>query len=104
VVLVNYQPRAPANLQTNALNPAPASNVAASRDADDETLVSRVSQQDPNVGKVFEENLKEINTYISDAEQALNDNPEDSAAQQHLVDAYEQKAMLYEMATARALE
>src|SRR5262249_19691692 len=74
VVLVNYQPRAPANLQTNALNPAPASNVAASRDADDETLVSRVSQQDPNVGKVFEENLKEINTYISDAEQALNDN------------------------------
>jgi len=103
-LLASYRPSVPANQEANVPNPAPANNAAASRDADDQTLVSRVSQRDPSVGKIYEENLKEINSYISDAEQAVNDDPEDTAAQHRLMDAYEQKAMLYEMATARALE
>ena len=104
VLLVNYHPKAPANPDVSAAIRAPENSAAASRDADDHTLVSRVSEENPEVAKVYEDNLKAVNSYISDAEQEVNENPQDSAAQQHLVDAYEQKAMLYEMATSRALQ
>ena len=51
----------------------------------------------------YEDGLKQVNTYISDARKAVNDNPHDDAAQKHLVAAYQQKAMLYHMATSRSL-
>ena len=53
---------------------------------------------DPDVRGAYEANLKEVNAYISDAKKALDDNPHDAAAQEYLVDAYQQKTMLYEMA------
>src|SRR5215469_6689330 len=104
VLLVNYHPSAPANRETLVPAAALENKVAATTAADDQVLVRQLSQRDPDVGKVYETSLKEVNSYISDAEQAVNDNPGDAVAQQHLIDAYEQKAMLYQMATARALE
>ena len=70
---------------------------------DDQQLVSQVSQQNPSLRDTYESNLREVNAYISDAEQAVRDNPADSAAQESLMDAYQQKSMLYEMATMRSL-
>jgi len=70
---------------------------------DDQQLLTQVSQQDPALRDTYESNLREVNAYISDAEQAVRDNPADSAAQESLMDAYQQKSMLYEMATIRSL-
>jgi hypothetical protein len=52
----------------------------------------------------YEDSLKSVNAYIVDAKKTVEDNPEDSAAQRQLMDAYDQKAMLYEMATVRSLQ
>ncbi|HEY6968260.1 MAG TPA: hypothetical protein VJA94_03575 [Candidatus Angelobacter sp.] len=103
-LLVNYRPSVPANQGVNVASLAAQNSASASRDAEDRTLVSRVSEQNPEVAKIYEDNLKAVNSYISDAQQAVDDDPQDSAAQQQLMDAYEQKAMLYEMATSRALQ
>jgi hypothetical protein len=48
--------------------------------------------------------LREVNSYISDARKAAAENPDDQAVQEHLRYAYNQKAVLYEMATVRSLE
>jgi hypothetical protein len=69
---------------------------------DDQQVISQMSQQDPQVRRAYEAGLKEANAYISDAEQAVKLDPEDAAAQDQLVEAHEQKEMLYQMAAARS--
>lgn len=95
VVVINYHPRATvvANHFTPGSSPA----------TDDQTLISQISQQQPEVRQAYEDGLKEVNAYISDAQKAVNNDPNDDAAQQHLKAAYQQKAMLYAMATSRSL-
>jgi hypothetical protein len=98
VVLVNYRP-----VTTSgglAANP-PASPPL---NSSDQALVGQVQKQQPVVRAAYEDSLKNVNAYIVDARKAVDDNPEDATAQQHLMDAYDQKAMLYEMATVRALQ
>lgn len=70
----------------------------------DQQLISRISKEDPAVGKAYEESLKQVNSYIADAEKAAKDNSSDAFASEQLMDAYQQKAMLYEMAAARSTE
>jgi len=70
----------------------------------DQQLISRISKSDPAVGRAYEESLKQVNSYIADAEKAAKDNSSDAFASEQLVDAYQQKAMLYEMAAARSTE
>ena len=103
-LLVNYRPTAPTNQEAIAPAADPGNNDGASFDGNDLALVRQISQQSPDVGSAYETNLKEVNSYIADAKQEVNDNPEDAAAQEQLKDAYEQKAMLYEMATTRSLD
>jgi hypothetical protein len=67
-------------------------------------LISQVSRKDPSVGKAYEESLKQVNSYIADAEKAVKSDGNDSVANEQLMDAYQQRAMLYEMATARSQE
>lgn len=70
----------------------------------DEQLIRQISGKDPQVGKAYEESLKQVNSYIADAERAVKNDGNDSVANEQLMDAYQQKAMLYEMANARSLE
>jgi len=71
---------------------------------EDQQLMTRVSQHaTPDVQRAYEDNLREVNTYIWDARQAVAHDPQDEVAQQQLLDAYQQKQVLYEMATARTL-
>jgi hypothetical protein len=51
----------------------------------------------------YESDLRAVNAYIRDAESSVRDNPNDAIAQQYLMNAYEQRAMVYEMAMNRAL-
>jgi hypothetical protein len=87
-------------------NPSSASTQAAIQPAasGDQQLISQISKGDPSVGKAYEESLKQVNSYIADAEKAAKDNGEDAFASEQLMDAYQQKAMLYEMAAARSTE
>lgn len=89
-VLLNYQPRTP-------VKPAPAPGP-------DDQLISQVSKKDPAVAKAYEESLKQVNSYIADAQKAVDNDRNDAAANEQLLDAYQQKAMLYDMATARSME
>jgi hypothetical protein len=96
-VLVNYKPQLPAPPAT-AQN---GSTQSVQLGSDDQQLISQMSQQDQRLGQAYEAALKEANAYISDAEKAVKLDPQDAAAQEQLVEAHEQKEMLYQMATAR---
>jgi hypothetical protein len=65
--------------------------------------MSQLSQQSPEARGAYESSLRDVNAYISDAQQAAQRDPQDATAQELLQDAYEQKEMLYQMATARSL-
>ncbi len=99
LVLVNYRPHLPTS-------PPSAQNISAPQAAlegEDQQLITRVSERAPDVGRAYEDSLREVNTYIADAQQAVAQDPQDAVARQQLLDAYQQKQMLYEMATARTL-
>ncbi|HEX3156847.1 MAG TPA: hypothetical protein VHV32_19615 [Candidatus Angelobacter sp.] len=99
VVLINYKP-APVQPQLSAQN---SSTDSPQFSSDDQQLISQVSQQSPEAQRAYEASLRDVNAYIADAEQAAKSNPGDASAQALLQDAYEQKEMVYQMATARSL-
>jgi hypothetical protein len=101
VLLINYHPQLPSAPPSAQNMSAPAPPTAF--EGDDQQLIVRVSQQAPDVRRAYEDSLREVNTYITDAQQAVDKDPADAIAQQHLLDAYQQKEMLYQMATSRAL-
>ena len=87
-------------------NAAPAaSKVAATPgEVDDQQILAEVGDSDPSVRKQYEDSLRQVNAYISDARQSVERDPQDDEAEQALMQAYEQKAMLYEMAASRSLQ
>jgi hypothetical protein len=100
VLLIRYQPNP--NQQAAALPTT--SDGPAALDSNDQVLVSQISQRDPAVARAYESSLKEVNSYISDSQQALKNDPGNTLVRRHLIHAYHQKAMLYEMATNRSLQ
>ena len=99
VVLINYKPRLPQNQLTAQNSSAEPSQF----NSDDRQLMSQLSQQSPEARGAYESSLRDVNAYIADAQQAAQRDPQDATAQELLQDAYEQKEMLYQMATARSL-
>jgi hypothetical protein len=77
------------------------STASADVDGDDQQVLDQLTQVQPALRADFEQNLHSVNAYIRDAKSSLQENPDDNEAKQYLMQAYEQKAMLYEMA-ARA--
>jgi hypothetical protein len=70
---------------------------------DDQQLLSTVAARMPSMRAAYEANLRSVNAYIRDAEQSAHSDPNDEVAQQYLMNAYEQRAMVYEMALDRSL-
>jgi hypothetical protein len=68
-------------------------------DQDDQQLLIALEESRPGLRNTYATNLKQVNAYIHDAEQNLQQNPDDVEARQHVMDAYDQKTMMYEMAT-----
>jgi hypothetical protein len=99
VVLTNYKPTPLQQTPLSAQNSATDSQF----NSDDQQLISQVSQQAPEAQRAYEASLRDVNAYIADAEQAVKSDPGDASAQALLQDAYEQKEMVYQMATARSL-
>jgi len=100
VVLTNYKPTP---LQQTALSAQNSATDSQQFNSDDQQLISQVSQQSPEAQRAYEASLRDVNAYIADAEQAAKSDPGDASAQALLQDAYEQKEMVYQMATARSL-
>jgi hypothetical protein len=74
---------------------APAVNVAG---LNDEDFIAEVAANSPSMRSEYEQNLQRVNDYIRDAESAVNENPNDVEARRAVMDAYQQKSMLFEMA------
>jgi hypothetical protein len=64
----------------------------------DQDLMDEVATNSPAMRSEYEENLQRVNDYIRDAQSDVNENPNDVEARHALMDAYQQKSMLFEMA------
>jgi hypothetical protein len=64
----------------------------------DDDLIQEVAANAPALQGQYEENLRRVNESIRDAQSMVNENPNDQDARRSLMDAYQQKSMLFEMA------
>jgi hypothetical protein len=69
----------------------------------DDDLIQEVAVNAPAMQSQYEENLRRVNEYIRDAQVVVNENPNDEDARRSLMDAYQQKSMLFELAMDRSL-
>lgn len=68
----------------------------------DSDLAQEIAEQSPALQAQFAENLRRVNEYIADAKGTVDENPNDEEAQKSLMDAYQEKAMLFELAMDRS--
>jgi hypothetical protein len=69
----------------------------------DDDLMAEIAQQAPALQAQYTDNLRHVNDYIRDAKNSVAANPNDEEARRSLMDAYQQKAMLFELALDRSL-
>jgi hypothetical protein len=88
-----------------ANNSTPASVVADSAVAglNDDDLLQEVAQLSPAMQAEYTDNLRNVNEYIRDAKGIVAANPNDEEARRSLMEAYQEKAMLFELAMDRSL-
>ncbi len=98
-----YQ-HAPAQVATNVepvINGVSSdASIAGLNDAD---LLQEAAKQTPAMKAEFEEDLRRVNQYIHDARDVVAANPNDEEAHRSLLEAYQEKAMLFDLAMDRSL-
>ena len=80
---------------------AVATAVEAAPSAEDQQFLSAVSTLVPSMRATYESELQAVNADIRESQAYLDRNPGDGEARQHLMDAYQQKALLYQIALGR---
>ena len=65
---------------------------------EDRQLLDALASRSPAAQTQYASNLQNVNAYIRDAEESAQADPNDEEAQQIVMDAYEQRAAVYEMA------
>jgi hypothetical protein len=83
--------------------PAAAVSDLAIAGLNDDDLLLEVAQQSPAMKAEYADNLRRVNEYIQDAKGVIAANPNDEEARRSLMEAYQQKAMLFELAMDRSL-
>ena len=68
----------------------------------DSELLQAVSDQTPGAQAQYQDNLRRVNEYIQDAKMSVEASPDDEEARRSLLEAYQEKAMLFEMAMDRS--
>ncbi len=68
---------------------------------DDQQFLTEVSTRAPSMRVNYENQLQALNADIRETQEYVDRNPGDLDARQHLMEAYEQKALLYQMALDR---
>jgi hypothetical protein len=69
----------------------------------DDDLMQEVAAQAPGMRAEYSDNLRTVNESIQDAKNSVAADPNDEEARRTLMDAYQQKAMLFELALDRSL-
>ena len=69
----------------------------------DDDLLQEISLQTPALKVQYEDDLRRVNEYIQDAKGIVAADPNDSEARRSLMEAYQQKALLFELAMDRSL-
>ncbi len=69
--------------------------------AEDQQFLTVVSTLGPSTRATYENQLNAVNADIRETQAYVNRNPGDVDARQHLMDAYQQKALLYQIALDR---
>jgi hypothetical protein len=77
----------------------PAVSSAGVLEPDDQQLIRSVSTRGTVAGDSYRKNLEDVNAYIADAKKWVEAHPDDEDARDSLLQAYQQKQLLYEMAT-----
>lgn len=70
----------------------------------DDDLLQEAAQQSPALQQEYADSLRRVNQYIHDAKAAADADPNDEDARRSLMEAYQQKAMLFELALDRSLQ
>jgi hypothetical protein len=91
---VAHQPVQEASVAAPVANPS---------DLNDDDLMQEVANNSPAMKTEYAENLRRVNESIRDAQGVVDDSPNDEDARRSLMDAYQQKSMLFEMAMDRSL-
>ncbi|MGA8540926.1 MAG: zf-HC2 domain-containing protein [Terriglobales bacterium] len=86
---------------TNLAAPASKSTVEPLPSAEDQQFLSVVSTRAPSMRATYENQLNAVNSDIRETQAYVNRNPGDTDARQHLMDAYQQKTLLYQIALDR---
>jgi hypothetical protein len=96
----------PVQVASNVVRPANPEVVsdAAVAGLNDDDLLQEVSDQGPALRAQYADNLKSANEFIQDAKNEVAANPNDEDARRSLAEAYQQKAMLFELAIDRSLQ
>ncbi len=81
--------------------PAEQAELSAPASTDDQEFLSEVSSRAPTMRATYENQLRAVNTEIRETQAYINHYPGDMDARQHLLEVYQQKAMLYQMALDR---
>jgi hypothetical protein len=87
----------PADIAGSAI----ASAVEPEPSAEDQQFLSEVSTRAPSMRATYENQLRAVNADIRETQAYVDRNPGDPDARQHLMDAYQQKALLYQIALDR---
>jgi len=91
-----------------ARNPAATALVPVSDAAvaglNDDDLLQEAAQQSPALQEQYADNLRRVNQYIHDAKTTVDADPNDEDARRSLMEAYQEKAMLFELALDRSLQ
>jgi hypothetical protein len=69
----------------------------------DADLLDAIAQQTPAMKAEYTDNLQRVNEYIKDAKSDVDADPNDQEARRSLMEAYQEKAMLFELALDRSL-
>jgi hypothetical protein len=99
---VYVRQHSPSEPLARVTTPAPAvSDTAAGLNDDD--LLLEIAQLSPAVKAQYADNLQHVNEYIQDAKNVVAANPNDEEARRSLMEAYQEKAMLFDLAMDRSL-
>ncbi|MFZ0478502.1 MAG: hypothetical protein WAL71_05085 [Terriglobales bacterium] len=66
--------------------------------AEDQRFLTQVSERTPGMRTTYESQLRAVNGEISETQLYIQRHPGDQDARQHLLEVYQQKTMLYQMA------
>jgi hypothetical protein len=103
-IYLRHQSQTTDNGARNIPIPAAIVSDAAIVGLNDDDLLQEVGQQSPALQEQYADNLRHVNQYIQDAKNTVASDPNDEEARRTLMEAYQEKAMLFELALDRSLQ